>query len=132
MVVGIPNVGKSSLINTWRSHNMGTKQSAVIEGDEVSSMRSDPRERYGKIRVDTTGDYSYISHLGIKGGPTDNLEKLLLRVCSEKDFRKRCLIGLTYEDRWDFDRAITMFIQLFRKGVIRDCCLDKEMLRPFM
>ncbi|KAK6016963.1 hypothetical protein OSTOST_17549 [Ostertagia ostertagi] len=32
MVVGIPNVGKSSLINTWRSHNMGTKQSAVTEG----------------------------------------------------------------------------------------------------
>ncbi|RCN24253.1 hypothetical protein ANCCAN_30055, partial [Ancylostoma caninum] len=32
MVVGIPNVGKSSLINTWRSHNMGTKKSAVVEG----------------------------------------------------------------------------------------------------
>ncbi|KAK6056450.1 hypothetical protein COOONC_06045 [Cooperia oncophora] len=166
MVVGIPNVGKSSLINTWRSHNMGTKQSAaprpgvtvrvqnrvrvldkppvyVLDTpgvmklalcDLILESATNPRyvADYLLYWLNRTGDYSYISHLGIKGGPTDNLEKLLLRVCSEKDFRKRCLIGLTYEDRWDFDRAITMFIQLFRKGVIRDCCLDKEMLRPFM
>ncbi|VDM44654.1 unnamed protein product [Toxocara canis] len=32
MVVGIPNVGKSSLINSLRSTNLGTKQSAVVEG----------------------------------------------------------------------------------------------------
>ncbi|KAJ1362214.1 hypothetical protein KIN20_021689 [Parelaphostrongylus tenuis] len=32
MVVGIPNVGKSSLINSWRSHNLGMKRSAVMEG----------------------------------------------------------------------------------------------------
>lgn len=33
MVVGIPNVGKSSLINSLRSTNLGTKHSAVAEGD---------------------------------------------------------------------------------------------------
>uniref|UniRef100_A0A0N4Z942 Mitochondrial GTPase 1 n=1 Tax=Parastrongyloides trichosuri TaxID=131310 RepID=A0A0N4Z942_PARTI len=32
MVVGIPNVGKSSLINSLRSNTMGVKHNAVIEG----------------------------------------------------------------------------------------------------
>uniref|UniRef100_A0A0N5BXC6 Mitochondrial GTPase 1 n=1 Tax=Strongyloides papillosus TaxID=174720 RepID=A0A0N5BXC6_STREA len=32
MVVGIPNVGKSSLINSLRSNTMGVKHNAVVEG----------------------------------------------------------------------------------------------------
>lgn len=34
--MGIPNVGKSSLINSLRSNNMGVKHSAVVEGKIVS------------------------------------------------------------------------------------------------
>uniref|UniRef100_A0A7I4Z1W4 G domain-containing protein n=1 Tax=Haemonchus contortus TaxID=6289 RepID=A0A7I4Z1W4_HAECO len=180
MVVGIPNVGKSSLINTWRSHNLGTKQSAVAEGARpgvtvrvqnrvrvldkppiyvldtpgvlspstrnvheamklalcnlILESATNPRyvADYLLYWLNRTGDYSYINHLGISGEPTDDIDKLLLRICSAKDLRTRCLTGLTYEERWDFDRAITMFIQLFRKGVIKDCCLDKELLRPYM
>jgi ribosome biogenesis GTPase A len=32
MVVGIPNVGKSSLINSLRDVNLKNKQKAVVEG----------------------------------------------------------------------------------------------------
>jgi ribosome biogenesis GTPase A len=32
MVVGIPNVGKSSLINSLRTNNLGKEQKAVMEG----------------------------------------------------------------------------------------------------
>lgn len=180
MVVGIPNVGKSSLINTWRSTNLGKKKSAVTEGarpgvtvrvqnrvrvldrppiyvldtpgvlspstrnvDEVMKLAlcdlilesaTNPRyvADYLLFWMNRTGDFSYTKHLEIPGGPTDDIDKLLLRICSEKDWRTRCLTGLSYEERWDFDRAITAFIQLFRKSVISDCCLDKELLRRYM
>ncbi|KAK6758469.1 hypothetical protein RB195_015969 [Necator americanus] len=173
MVVGIPNVGKSSLINTWRSHNMGTKKSAVLEvrvqnrvrvmdkppvyvldtpgvlspstrnTDEVMKLAlcnlilesaTNPRyvADYLLYWLNRTGDYSYIKHLEISGEPTDDIDRLLLRICVAKDFRTRCLTGTTYEDRWDFDRAIAMFIKLFRKGIFKDCCLDKEILRPYL
>lgn len=33
MIVGIPNVGKSSLVNSLRHNNLGFKPAAVIEGD---------------------------------------------------------------------------------------------------
>ncbi|KAK6758468.1 hypothetical protein RB195_015969 [Necator americanus] len=159
MVVGIPNVGKSSLINTWRSHNMGTKKSAVLEvrvqnrvrvmdkppvyvldtpgvlspstrnTDEVMKLAlcnlilesaTNPRyvADYLLYWLNRTGDYSYIKHLEISGEPTDDIDRLLLRICVAKDFRTRCLTGTTYEDRWDFDRAIAMFIKLFRKGTL--------------
>ncbi|EYB93330.1 hypothetical protein Y032_0183g916 [Ancylostoma ceylanicum] len=180
MVVGIPNVGKSSLINTWRSHNMGTKKSAVVEGarpgvtvrvqnrvrvldkppmyvldtpgvlspstrnvhevmklalcDLILESATNPRyvADYLLYWLNRTGDYSYIKHLEIPGEPTDDIDKLLIRICSTKDFRTRCLTGPTYEERWDFDRAIAAFIKLFRKGVIRDCCLDKDILKPYL
>ena len=32
MVTGIPNVGKSSLINSLRTNNLGKEQKAVLEG----------------------------------------------------------------------------------------------------
>ena len=33
MVVGIPNVGKSSVINALRGHNLGKKNEATLEGN---------------------------------------------------------------------------------------------------
>ncbi|RCN27607.1 hypothetical protein ANCCAN_26659 [Ancylostoma caninum] len=82
--------------------------------------------------LNRTGDYSYIKYLEIPGEPTDDIDKLLIRICSSKDFRVRCLTGPTYEERWDFDRAIATFIKLFRKGILKDCCLDKDILRPYL
>ncbi|KHJ82193.1 hypothetical protein OESDEN_18115, partial [Oesophagostomum dentatum] len=132
MVVGIPNVGKSSFINTWRSFNMGTKQSAVIEGarpgvtvrvqnrvrvldkppmyvldtpgvlspatrniDEVMKLAlcnliletaTNPRyvADYLLYWMNRTGDYSYLKLLEIPGEPTDEIDKLLLRICIAK------------------------------------------------
>ncbi|WKY14024.1 hypothetical protein Q1695_004673 [Nippostrongylus brasiliensis] len=177
MVVGIPNVGKSSLINTWRSHNLGTKRSAVVEGarpgvtvrvqnrvrvldkppiyvldtpgvlspsirnidefalcDLILESATNPRyvADYLLYWMNRTGDFSYTKHLMIPGGPADDIDHLLLRICAAKDWRTRCLTGSTYEERWDFDRAVATFLQLFRKGVLSDCCLDKEMLHHYM
>lgn len=180
MVVGIPNVGKSSLINSWRSHNLGKKKNAVAEGarpgvtvrvqnrvrvldkppiyvldtpgvlspstrniDEVMKLSlcnlilesaTEPRyvADYLLYWLNRTGDYSYVRHLNVPGEPTDDINKLLIRICCAKDWRTRCLVGTTYEERWDFDRAVATFINLFRNAVIKDCCLDKDILRPYL
>ncbi|KJH53669.1 hypothetical protein DICVIV_00097 [Dictyocaulus viviparus] len=180
MVVGIPNVGKSSLINTWRSHNHGTKKSAVAEGarpgvtvrvqnrvrvmdrpptyvldtpgvlspktsniDEVMKLAlcnlilesaTNPRyvADYLLYWLNRTGDYSYVKHLGVPGGPIDDIDKLLLRICSTKNWQTRCLVGTDYEVRWDFDRAIALFISLFRNAKLKDCFLDKDVIQAYL
>ncbi|KAJ1362215.1 hypothetical protein KIN20_021690 [Parelaphostrongylus tenuis] len=34
--------------------------------------------------LNRTGDYSYVSHFKIPGGPTDDINKLLIRMCTAK------------------------------------------------
>lgn len=58
----------------------------------------------------------------------ENLEKLLLNICQKNNLRKKIYIGSVLEERWDFDLAISIFIDFYRSKKISDCFLDRDKL----
>lgn len=74
------------------------------------------------------GDHAYVDLLQMPGGPCNDIKQVLLQVCRLRDLRRTFLIGRDREERWDFDTAVTHFIQLYRNNTLPDCFLDKDRL----
>ncbi|VDM48711.1 unnamed protein product [Toxocara canis] len=75
------------------------------------------------------GDYSYADHFNLSDGPSDNIQEVLLGICKSHDLRQSCILpGKGQSQRWDVDTAAKVFLDLFRKGKLRDHCLDRELL----
>lgn len=178
MVVGIPNVGKSSLINSMRKTNLGLKPTAVEEGARPGvTVRVQNRVRisdkppiyvldtpgvlaphalqleetmklslcnlilesatspryvadYLLYWLNKTGDFSYVDYLNLER-PCDDIKAVLTNTCKANDFRRKCVIpGEGATERWDFDRAAAVLIEFYRKGLVSDRCLDKDLLLP--
>uniref|UniRef100_A0A0N5ARE2 Mitochondrial GTPase 1 n=1 Tax=Syphacia muris TaxID=451379 RepID=A0A0N5ARE2_9BILA len=176
MVIGIPNVGKSSLINSLRISNLGLKAIAAAEGarpgvtvrvqnrvrvldkppiyvldtpgvlspsgtsmEEVfklslcnlipdSTMCQEHVADYFLYWLNKSGDFSYVDYLNIPE-PYDDISTLLLALCKSKDWKYNCVIpGKGKVVRWDFERATKHFIEFYREGYARDCCLDNDQL----
>lgn len=176
MVVGIPNVGKSSLINSLRMANLGSRISAVEEGARPGvTVRMQNRVRildrppiyvldtpgilYPKVNnvdesmklalcnlilesatvpfyvadyllfwLNRTGDFSYVDHFKLSG-PSDDIRIVLSEICKTADLRTVLVkTGKGPEERWDIDNGAKLFIEFYRKGNVRDQCLDKEFL----
>jgi len=176
MVVGIPNVGKSSVINALRGHNLGKKNEATPEGNRPgvtvrvqnririldkppiyildtpgvlspssrnvedtmklavcdlileSATKPDYVADYLLYWLNKNRDFLYVKLLELDCGPIDDIQRLFIEICKKHDFRTRKLIGNDHVERWDFDKARVMFINLFRKHQLRDCFLDKDRL----
>ncbi|CAJ0942538.1 unnamed protein product, partial [Mesorhabditis belari] len=141
MVVGIPNVGKSSLINSLRGATLGHKHAAVQEGarpgvtvrvqnrvrilDKPPTYVLDtpgvltPHQKSGEDAMklalcdlilesttnlqyvadyllywlNRTGDFSYLELCRFEGGPCDDINKVLLKICQTQNLRSRCMIA---------------------------------------
>ncbi|VDK41543.1 unnamed protein product [Anisakis simplex] len=62
-------------------------------------------------------------------GPSDNIGRVLVGICKSLDMRQSCTIpGRGQTQRWDLENAARMFLDLFRKGKLKDHCLDRELL----
>jgi ribosome biogenesis GTPase A len=176
MVVGIPNVGKSSVINGLRGTNLGKTNEAVKEGNRPGvTVRVQNRvkilDKPPIYILDTPGvlhpstrnvedtmklavcdlvlesatepdyvadfllywlnkhaDFSYLNLLNLECQPIDNIQKLYVEICKKHDFRKTLMMGGKYEERWDFEKARKLFIDLYRKNKLPDGFLDKDRL----
>lgn len=73
-------------------------------------------------------DFSYLKLLDLDCSPVDNIQKFYVEICKKYDLRKKVMMGLAYEERWDFDKARQMFINLYRENKLPDCFLDKDRL----
>lgn len=73
-------------------------------------------------------DYSYVEEFDLSNGPTNDLQQLLLNICQKNNLRKKIYIGSVLEERWDFDSAISIFIDFYRLKKKIDCFLDYDKL----
>jgi ribosome biogenesis GTPase A len=73
-------------------------------------------------------DFSYIKILDLECSPMDDIQRLYVEICKKHDLRKNLMVGKGYEERWDFEEARNIFINLYRKNKLPDGFLDKDKL----
>uniref|UniRef100_A0A914CJE7 G domain-containing protein n=1 Tax=Acrobeloides nanus TaxID=290746 RepID=A0A914CJE7_9BILA len=176
MVIGIPNVGKSSLVNSMRNSNLGLKASAVAEGARPGvTTRVQTRVRIldnppiyvldtpgilypntrnaedilkialcdlmleSKTRPNYAADYllywlnknrdfSYVDYFQLPNGPCDDLPILLKEICKIKSLRTEVAYPTGKLERWDLDKALSLFLQMYRHNKLTDHFLDEDIL----
>ncbi|VDN24089.1 unnamed protein product, partial [Gongylonema pulchrum] len=142
MVVGIPNVGKSSLINSLRLANLGNRQKAVMV---VGIPNVGKSSLINSLRLANLGNRQKAVQEGARPGVTTRVQtrvrildqppvyiKVLLDICQSNDIRFPTYIAQRRAERWDIDRAAKMFIEMFRNNKLRDHCLDIDLFQNYI